>query len=319
MPLKTRRSRSLFGLLFVCAAIALALAACSSAASAPAPAQGNPGINTGAGVAGDKGVPVAAATAAPAALPGAPGATGAPLLNDHSLIIKTGQLTLQVSNVEGSTAQANGIVTGNGGYIAGSSRGGDGDKLSVSATYRIPVARWDATLDAIHHASGGGTISIVDEQIQTQDVTAAAADLDARLTNLRASEQALLGIMARATTIADTLAVQEQLTTVRGQIEELQAQRNTMGDQASYSTLTVQFQAVPKTETTTAASGWNLGSTVDDATASLVKIGQALASLAVWVLIVGGPLAVLLLIGAGLYRLLRRIRRGKGGTPATSV
>ena len=98
------------------------------------------------------------------------------------------------------------------------------------------------------------------------------------MTNLRATEQALLGIMTRATTIADTLAVQTQLTTVRGQIEELQAQRNQLGDQAAFSTLTVQFEATPKTETTSATSGWNLNGTIDDATAALVKIGQGLAS-----------------------------------------
>jgi hypothetical protein len=225
------------------------------------------------------------------------------------LIIKTGQLTLQVSNVEGSAAQANGIVTGAGGYIAGSSRSGDADKLFISVTYRIPVARWDATLDAIHHASGGGTISIVDEQIQTQDVTATAVDLDARLTNLRSTESALLAIMVKATNIADTLAVQEQLTTVQGQIEELQAQRNTLGDQASYSTLTVQFQATPATETTVASGDWNLGGTVDAAAAALVKVGQAAATAVVWVLIVGGPLVVVLLILFALYRMVRRFRR----------
>jgi hypothetical protein len=243
----------------------------------------------------------------------------APLVNAQTLIIKTGQLDMQVADPAASAAQAKGIVEGAGGYLSGSSRSGDAEFLIISVTYRIPVAQWDATLAAIHNANGGGTPKILSEQIQTQDVTASAVDMDARLTNLRATEQALLGIMAKATTITDTLAVQTQLTTVRGQIEELQAQRNTLGDQAAFSTLTVQFEATPKTQTTSATSDWNLNGTVDDATAALVKIGQGLASVGVWLVIVGIP------VGAGLfvlylaYRLYRKFRPRQPGPPRAAL
>jgi hypothetical protein len=193
--------------------------------------------------------------------------------------------------------------------VAASSRSGDAESLSISVTYRIPVAKWDATLASIHGATGGGTLKILNEQIQTQDVTASAVDMDARLTNLRASEQALLGIMTKATTIADTLAVQTQLTAIRGQIEELQAQRNTLGDQAAFSTLTVQFSANPKTQTTSATNGWTINGSIDDATATLVKAGQSIASATVWLVIVGLPAALALLLLFLVYRIVRRMRR----------
>jgi hypothetical protein len=202
--------------------------------------------------------------------------------------------------------------------VSASARTGDADTLVISVTYRIPVAKWDATLASIHGATGGGTLKILNEQIQTQDVTASAVDLDARLTNLRATEQALLAIMTKATTITDTLAVQTQLTAVQGQIEELQAQRNQLGDQAAYSTLTVQFEATPNTQITSATSGWNINGTVDDATATLVKIGQDLASLGVWLLIVGLPVGLGLLVLLLVYRLFRRIRPRPAKTPKTA-
>jgi uncharacterized paraquat-inducible protein A len=138
------------------------------------------------------------------------------------------------------------------------------------------------------------------------------------LTNLRASEQALLGIMTRATTIADTLAVQTQLTTIRGQIEELQAQRNTLGDQAAFSTLTVQFEATPKTQTSSATNGWTINGSVDDATAALVKAGQGIASATVWLVIVGIPAGLALLVLYLVYRLVRRIRRRLTEPPKTA-
>ena len=286
----------------------VSFAGCSSSASAPGPAQLLPANGTGSKDIGA--MPVA--TAAPAA-----GDTAAPLTSAPSMIIKTGQLDMQVSNPEASAAQADGIVGAAGGYVSASARSGDADTLVISVTYRIPVAKWDATLASIHHADGGGTLKILDEQIQTQDVTATAVDMDARLTNLRATEQALLGIMSRATTITDTLAVQTQLTTVQGQIEELQAQRNQLGDQAAYSTLTVQFEATPNTETTSATTGWNLNGTIDDATATLVKIGQGIATLGVWLVIVGLPVGLGLLVLLLIYRLYRRIRPRPAKTPET--
>ena len=303
-----RNSRSL-AVLPLAVLLGLCFAACSASSSAPA----GPAQNVPLSAAGGKDIgAMPAASAAPAA-----GDTAAPLIGPQSMIIKTGQLDMQVSNPEASAAQANGIVGAAGGYVSASARSGDADTLLISVTYRIPVAKWDATLASIHHADGGGTLKILDEQIQTQDVTATAVDMDARLANLRATEQALLGIMSKVATITDTLAVQTQLTTVQGQIEELQAQRNQLGDQAAYSTLTVQFEATAKTETTSATNGWNLNGTVDDATATLVKIGQGIATFGVWLVIVGLPVGVGLLALLLIFRLYRRVRPRPAKPPKT--
>jgi hypothetical protein len=303
----TNRSLAVLPLLVL---VGLSLAACSSSSATPGPYQ----VNQPAGGGGkDLGALQAGATAAPVAA-----ASAAPLIGAQTLIIKTGQLDMQVSNPEASAAQANGFVGAAGGYVSASSRSGDAETLVISVTYRIPVAKWDATLASIHGANGGGSLKILNEQIQTQDVTASAVDLDARLTNLRATEQSLLGIMAKATTITDTLAVQTQLTTVEGQIEELQAQRNQLGDQAAFSTLTVQFEATPRTSTTSATSGWSINGTIDDATATLVKMGQGLASLGVWLVIVGLPVGLALFVLFLIYRLFRRIRRRPAEPPKTA-
>jgi hypothetical protein len=287
--------------------VGMSFAACSSA-SAPA----GPGQAPQFAGASSKSLEALPSTAPVAA------SSAAPLIGAQTLVIKTGQLDMQVSNPEASAAQSNSMVGAAGGYVSASSRSGDADTLVISVTYRIPVAKWDATLASIHGANGGGTLKILNEQIQTQDVTASAVDLDARLTNLRATEQSLLGIMTKASTITDTLAVQTQLTTVQGQIEELQAQRNQLGDQAAFSTLTVQFEATPRTETTSATSGWTINGSIDEAAATLVKIGQALASLGVWLVIVGLPVGLALFVLLLVYRFFRRIRRRPAEAPKTA-
>ena len=57
---------------------------------------------------------------------------------------------------------------------------------------------------------------------------------------------------------------------------------------------------------------------IDDATATLVKIGQDLASLGVWLLIVGLPVGLGLLVLLLVYRLFRRIRPRPAKTPKTA-
>jgi hypothetical protein len=56
-------------------------------------------------------------------------------------------------------------------------------------------------------------------------------DQDATIRNLRAEEAGYLAIMKQATTVKDMVAVTEQLSAVRGQIEEQQAEFNALSRQ----------------------------------------------------------------------------------------
>src|SRR5262245_56598474 len=94
-------------------------------------------------------------------------------------------------------------------------------------TYRIPSARWDDALDALR----GLAAKVLNEDTQAVEVTGQVVDLDARLSNLRSTELALQSIMTKATRISDILDVQNQLTSVQGQIEQLTAQKNHLTDQ----------------------------------------------------------------------------------------
>jgi hypothetical protein len=232
---------------------------------------------------------------------------------DQTLIVKTGSLSLEVADVDAAIAQAQVTIKGMGGYVAESERYGEGDNLTATVTYRIPVDRWDDALSALHRLGS----KIISERTGTSDVTSQVVDLDARLTNLRATESALQGIMARASAIPDILEVQQQLTQTRGEIEQLTAQRDNLKDQAAMSTLSVSYQLPTKTETSQATEEWNLGDQVDQAVAQLVKIGQGLATAAVWVIIVGLPiligLLILFLVLRPLGRLASRFTQPRGG------
>ena len=228
------------------------------------------------------------------------------------LIVRTGQMDLQVPDLEAAIRSAEAAVTAVGGYVSGSQRSGDADKASASVMFRIPAARWTETLDALRKL---GT-RVLGEQTSSQEVTAQVVDLGARLANLRVTETALQGIMDKATKIPDVLAVQEQLTGVRQQIEQLTAQKQTLENQAALGSLTVSFTPPPTVAVTQVREAWDPAREVDQAAAALVGLGQGLAGAGIWLLIVWVPI---LLVG-GLIALLafvvlRRIRR-TASTPA---
>jgi hypothetical protein len=223
-------------------------------------------------------------------------------------IVKTGSLSLEVADIDQSTTLAKAAVAGLGGNVSQSNRSGSGDYLTASITFRVPSARWDDTLTALHKLGS----KILSEETNSTDVTSQVVDLDARLDNLNRTEAALQAIMNKAVLMADVLAVQNQLTQTQGQIEQLTAQRDHLKSQAAMSTLTVTFQLPSQTVINQTAQGWTLSGQIDEAGAALVRIGQGLATIGVWFLVVVLPIGFAALFLLGFVALLRRVfRRGK--------
>ncbi|HEV8696614.1 MAG TPA: DUF4349 domain-containing protein [Candidatus Limnocylindrales bacterium] len=266
------------------------------------------------------------ATAAPAPAASAP--TGqAPNdvgnLVDDAKIVRTGSIDLQVTDVVKATRIARDGIRAMGGYIGASQTSTEDERPVATVTYRIPVDRWEDALDLLRGLSGQ-TTKVVNERTEAVEVTGAVVDLEARIRNLRASEAALQGIASKAARVSDVLEVQAQLTSVRGEIEQLSAQLKDLNDRAAYATLTASF-AVPVVAVEVAAKGWEPAQVVDEATASLVDILQALTTAGIWFAIVWLPILVGLgLIGLAAALMLRRLgvigrsRQPTGDVPAIS-
>jgi hypothetical protein len=227
---------------------------------------------------------------------------GSQALPDQQLIVYTGSLSLEVSDINAAVQQAEQLVRGLGGHVA-SSQASDTDRgKSATVTYRIPAEHWS---DALNGLKGLAT-RVVDENTSSEDVTAQVVDLDARLANLRVTEAALQTIMDRATTITDVLKVQTELTGVRGDIESLTAQRDVLANRAALATLEVGFNTPPVAEVSRQSESWNLGTEIDNALAALVRLGQWALSLAIWLVIVIVPLFVPIVVVIYLAFWLRR-------------
>jgi hypothetical protein len=227
---------------------------------------------------------------------------------DDALIIRTGTLELEVADVAAILAAARVQISGLGGYVAGSDEYDQGEQRWATVSYRVPVERFDDAVDALR----GLADRVVRESTQSQEVTAAVVDLDARIKNLRASEDALVAIMDRAGRIDDVLSVQLRLEDVRRQIEQLTAQRDDLAGRAALATLTA-YWTTPVAAVTVAQEGWDLATQVDAAAAQTIAALQGLANLLVWVAVVGLPLVgVPLVIAVIAFLAIRRRVGGRG-------
>jgi hypothetical protein len=297
----------------------LTLIACGSAGSAALSDVGAP-IQGGRGAVDGEGQPAAsAAPAAPGEEPVPPDQVGQQV--DDAKIVRTGEMELEVTDVTASLTAARDGIRAMGGYIGASQTQTFEDSPLATVTYRIPVDRWEDALDLLRGLTGGGG-KVLNERTNAVEVTGAVVDLEARIRNLRASEAALQDIASRATRISDVLEVQAQLTTVRGEIEQLTAQLTQLEDQAAYATLTASFSA-PVVAVQVAQENWEPAKVVDQATASLVDILQALTTAGIWFAIVWLPLLLVFgIVVAVTVAVLRRLGvigpRRRGDAPATS-
>ncbi len=101
-------------------------------------------------------------------------------------------------------------------------------------TVRVPARSFDA---AVARFSSLGKV----QQLTTssQDVTAQVIDLRARLRHYQAVEARLLTFLAKATTVSETLQVQDRIDHTQLTIEELQGELKQVDHQIAYSLISV--------------------------------------------------------------------------------
>ena len=223
-------------------------------------------------------------------------------ITDRS-VITTGSVSLTVADPIRSAEDAATIVEEAGGRVDSRTETPETDNQSASAnlSLRIPVGDLDRTLDALRAL---GTVNYV--SLNSSDVTQQSQDLDARITALSTSVDRLLALMSQATTTADLIAIESELSTRQAELEGMKSQRDYLTDQIEYSTISLELYSTgtvapgaPDNFWTGIVAGWN--TLVTALGALLVGIGFAL------------PWLAILAVAGGIVFLIVRLatRRGK--------
>jgi len=207
------------------------------AAGAIEPSATNKGFT--AGSAGSGGSPSAGSTVTDSAqISPVPPPDGGPssVVPGAPRVVRTADLRVKVA--EGAFGSAfdrvASIATASGGFVSASSTAAHDDARSGELTVRVPADRFESVRQSL-----AGLGEVETQSIRGEDVSGQLVDYEARLTSLRAQEDALRVLMGQAKEVGDVLRVQSSLFSVRQQIEQIEAQRSNLEQSVSLATIQV--------------------------------------------------------------------------------
>jgi hypothetical protein len=243
----------------------------------------------------------------------AAGAAGLPSVADR-MIIRTGDLSLEVEDAEAALGQIRSLVARLDGFVAGTNMWQVDDRMRGTVTLRVPAESFDAAMEQVKDLA----VEVHRENVAGQDVTEEFTDLDARLRNLEATEQELLALLTEVREetrrAEDVLAVHRELTDIRGQIEQIKGRMQYLERSTALATINVEL--IPQEEVQIVEAGWQPNQTLREALRALVNAGQFLVDAAIWLIVFALPVLLALLapivIVVVLLRRWQRARRARG-------
>jgi len=140
---------------------------------------------------------------------------------------------------------------------------------------RIPVGAYRTTIHALDTL---GTVAHLSET--ATNVSAQYADLTSRLASYRVQEERILAMLERAETLSDMIELEARLGEIIFRIERITAQRNDLGQQVAYSTITLWISEVLEDEIVEPITA-TIGTAFFDSLQAMQSFGRGLLILVV--------------------------------------
>jgi len=313
------------GLIAVLPAIVIALIVAGCSGESPA---GNGGSRAGDSLSGtESGDSAGDVAATGAGGPETGGGLPLPSQLDRK-IVRTANLELEVEDVSAAVREVEGAAVAAGGFVSESNvfidqpEPDDGGSVeaprrtqTATVTIRVPAGEYGGVMEQLR----GIAKQIRSERSEASEVTEEYTDLEARLRNLEATEASYLELLTGAGEIPDILLVQDRLSQVRLEIEQVQGRINLLDNLTDLATITIQL-SLPAAAVGGGGKNW-AQKAWDVAWEGSQETAKALGSIA----IVGGVallwLAIPALVGFAAWRrfgwrLPRPPQSGAAGGPA---
>jgi hypothetical protein len=220
-------------------------------------------------------------------------------------LIKRAELTLIVKSIDESTGAVSKLVQKQEGDILGFQNQKPPDssiRHTASMQIRVPEDKLESTLNAIAKLG-----NVQNRGLSAEDVTDQLVDSEARLRNLRKSEEMVLKIMDRSGSIGDVLKASQELGKIRESIERIDAQLKSLRNQVAYSTINLTLEAaVSARQNPEPSIALRMQESWGKATYSVGEFTLSLFSLCLWLLAYS---PYFLLMAAGVYGFNRLRKR----------
>lgn len=225
-------------------------------------------------------------------------------------IVSTANLQIEVAKGKFQNAydQALQIADKYDGYVV-SSQSSAGDQGSAARTgtitVRVPVVSFSQAL-----RDAGALGNVKSRQVDSQDVTGQYVDLQARLKNAEAQEQALQDLLIRAKSVNEVLQVRQVLSSTQQEIEQLKGQLQYLKEHTSYATLALGLFEAGAPAVVPATAGWGFLQALEDALRGFVSTFNTM------IVGIGSLLPVLIILAVGAWIVYRLTRPRRPQPPA---
>lgn len=250
------------------------------------------------------------------AVPGEGVLTDTAALGFDRMVIKSGEIRLLVKNSDVALDGLTQMVGDVGGYIVSSqvwyAEYNKENYKYATITIAVPSDQFETALRRLRNLS----IRVLNESASGEDVTDQYVDLQSELVNLEATRDRIKTFLDQAQNVDEALRINQQLSEIEAQIEQVKGRMNYLKDRASFSTIAVSIDPdlppIPPTPTptlmpTATPIAWNPGDTLKESKETLSSAYQNIFDFLIWfgVVIVPILLPPALVIWL-LWRLLRR-------------
>lgn len=224
------------------------------------------------------------------------------------LIVKNASIAMEVTSVTEAEAAIRAKAEQLGGFVVSVETLGTGDLQSSTITFKVPAQRFEEALSGVE----GLATKVFSRSVSGEDVTEEYVDLESRLRNLEATRDRLLDLLARAEKVEDALSVNQALTDVQGQIEQIKGRMQYLQQSAAMSTIKAELSPAPPPPAIIEQDGWQPVRVARAALRGLIEFGQGLVNLAIVFAIWTPVWLPLFLFGRWSWR---KLARGGKKTP----
>jgi hypothetical protein len=229
------------------------------------------------------------------------------------MIIKNAELKTTVEDTAAGIDGVTQVAVDTFGYILSSRTWYQGRHQYATITIGVPVHEFEVAMRRIRQLA----LRVDDEIASGSDVSDQYVSLESRLRNLEATEARIRAFLDKATTVEESLQINQKLSEITAQIEEVKGQMNYLEDRSAYSTITVHLSPripvpaatpIPEPE----PDVWRPGETFEEATHVLGSIGRVIGDMAIWTAVVFGPFFLPAVLLVWLIVWLQRRKRRSG-------
>ena len=234
---------------------------------------------------------------------------GEKLLEPERKIIKSSQLSLETAKFNDVINSLEDMVKSYGGYIASSSIDAEGINNNYQclrfASYKINVPS-DKLDDFLDESSKLATVR--NKSTSAEDITTQYYDNESRLKSLQIQEERYLEILKTATEVKDIIEIENALTDVRYEIENLTTCLNKISNLVDMATVNINIQEVSQ-ETVAQSVPKTLGEKISSSFVnSLMKIKEFSINTVIFI-IAAIPyliiISILLVLSLGIYKAIK--------------